>query len=151
MPKIEILDGGDNTPFIDLAKILAAIQPFAQGLDWHFVDLEPVRLVAPKTEDGDPPSWVSNLFQEIRENPNGVKLEWQKLEAFARHIYQTVDAILIGVRPGTHPPIAPVDLSAPEYDVVIQAIDGDVWVITSRNKDLIERVQRNFTSTKIIE
>ena len=72
------------------------------------------------------------------------------MEEFAHHIKQTIDAILIGVQPGVGAPTAPIDPNDPEYDIVIQAIDGDVWIVTSPNRALVEHVKRNFADTKII-
>src|SRR5207302_1359326 len=121
MPTIEILDKSDHMPSFDLEEVLAVVQPFSPGLEWYFVELEPVRLVASRGAEDDPPPWVSQLFQEIKKKPSGAKVEWRKVEEFAHHIKQTIDAILIGVQPGVGAPTAPIDPNDPEYDIVIQA------------------------------
>jgi len=69
MPTIEILDKSDHTPSFDLEEVLAVVQPFSPGLEWYFVELEPVRLVASRGAEDDPPHGCHNYFRKSRKNP----------------------------------------------------------------------------------
>jgi hypothetical protein len=76
MATIEVFDGNEGPLSFDLVEILAAIEPFVSGLDWYFLEFEPVAsLGVDSSSSQGPPGWVSSLYQQITKDQTVTKIE----------------------------------------------------------------------------
>jgi hypothetical protein len=153
MPTVEIrYEAGECPATFDLTDILASVEPFVDGLTWYFVEFDPVLLLgADGTPNTVPPSWVSSLWREIEKGESHVKVEWQTLREFARHVAQTNMALLVGLDSSQELPPEPLDLNSPHLAIVIQALDAHMWAITTRSAQLIKAIKAQFQKAKIVE
>jgi hypothetical protein len=151
MSTVEIHDEDERGILaFDLTNIADVVEPFATNLDWYVVEFEPVGLIG-SNNSADPPLWVAALYKRLKTESHSVKIEWSTLKQFAHYIKQTIDMTLIGVLPGGTQPTVPIDINDLKYEIVIQAIDTSLWAVTSRNRDLLERIKNSFKETRIID
>jgi hypothetical protein len=151
MPTLEIYRS-DEGPDLDLTRILVAIEPFASSLSWYLIEFDPVMFVGGDGLRETPhPEWVLSLWHKIRSGRDTTRVEWRQLMDFARHVGQTDMALLIGIEPSEIPPHEPIDLNSPDFAVVIQALDGNIWAVTTRNVGLIEAFKAQFTTAREVE
>lgn len=150
MPTIEIFQGRGASSF-DLSEILALIEPFTDGLEWYAFEFEPTFLLGKDgTNKQAPPEWVLTLWHRIEEAENGIKVDFQEMKKFATYVGQTINALFIAIGSGGTPPVEPIDLNSPQYDIVVQAFDATLWAVTSHDQTLIETIEKHFTDTKIV-
>ena len=150
MPTLEI--HLDQSPDFDLAAILDTLdEPSARRLQWYLVDFVPGLLVGPDgTRNTDPPDWVPSLWRAV-DGGEPAEMDWDKLRRFARFVGQTDLALLIGVEPGKALPSEPIDLNDGTLAIVVQALDGYLWVITTQDASVIEAIQTHFPKAKSVE
>ncbi len=149
MPTIEISDQGQAALSFDLIDILTVIEPFSLGLEWYFMEFELGSFVGADQQNVRPS--VIALWDRIQESKNGIRISWQELKDFARNVRQTDMALLLALRPGNEPPMEPLDLNSQQFDIVVQAVDFSFWAVTTRNDELIARLNDHFKSTQIVE
>jgi len=149
MPTLEI--HLEQSPDFDLATILDALEPSACRMHWYFVEFVPELLVGEDgTRNTDPPDWVPLLWREIEVGNKPTILAWDKVRQFARFVLQTDLALLIGLDSGQAPP-EPIDLNDPNLALVVQALDGYLWAITTQDASVIKTVQNRFPNAQIVE
>lgn len=149
MPTLEIYR--DEKHDFDLARVLDAIEPLARRLNWYVVEFVPVFFVGQDgTHNTPPPDWVPPFWRQIQGTDNPTKVAWARLRAFAGFVGQTDIALMVGLDTRKAPPREPIDVNDPQFAVVIQALDGNIWSITTRNASLIKSIRAQFPNAKTV-
>jgi hypothetical protein len=133
-----------------LGDFLSVIEPFRGSLAWYLIEFDPgVLLSEDGSSDHPPPGWVSTIWQVVRSNPEGLKLEWDDLKRFSKYVRQTDNLFLVAAPQGETPPLEPIDPNDPRWTLVLQAVDSTFWAITTRNQQLLDKVRSTFPQSKL--
>lgn len=147
MPKIEIKDkAASGLLAIGLTDILNIIGDEGNGLYWAILDLE---------ARGDLASLGTSMLdleQKIAVAPQGLIVNWDKLNAFAHAFDEVINGIFLGVKKTSYvPKLEPhVDLYS-QSEFVIEAIDSSLWSVFSKDEKVIQQLQAKFHDIKLIE
>jgi hypothetical protein len=96
---------------------------------------------------GVPPSGMTmaEFEKAARSIPGGYCFSWPDLKAFARHLDQTYDCLIVAVESKND--LAPIELNANKFDrcqIVLQALDSTKWSIGTNSKLVMEEFTKHF-------
>lgn len=145
MRGIEISDSKNGYLTVRLNDIQNALASYAKNFSWLIFDLEAVGDLGPNRN-------MLTLESEIRDSPNGYKIEWDELLELASLMSDVINTRIEGTSVDHEVP--PPDFAqpvAPLKRLKILMIDSSVWIVCSTDDAILAALEKRFTETRHIE
>jgi hypothetical protein len=143
MTRVEIYDLNESGVLaFDLVDVLRAIEPW-RDLEWRVLELE----ATGELKNGKS---ITALETSIAESSHGLQFKWEELMSLALNITQTINATIVGLQPGSRPPVFPIQASE-GLEIVVEAFDTTLWAVSTRLTEVVDRIRTTFTKTKVLE
>ena len=89
-----------------------------------------------------------DLENSIPSSEHGRKLTLNNLQKIADRLFQTINAVLVGITPGQPPPRLPIQTDYQGGFIIIEAIDSSLWAVSSNEPTVINALRHRFRNTK---
>jgi len=145
MRGIEITDNKNGYLTVSLKDILNALANYAKSFSWTIFYLEAVGDLGPNRN-------MLSLESEIRNSPNGLKIQWDELLELASLMSEVTNTRIEGksVTNGT-PAADSAGLTEPLTRLKILMIDSSVWIVCSTDDEILATIEKRFMETKHTE
>jgi hypothetical protein len=122
-------------------QVFSFLDLWARNLEWTVYELDGIGSMISGEGLGE--------FRE-RLTPSGVRIAWRDLMESAVFFEDLYDALIIGfsATPPEASQVSPRGLIS-TADLAVELVDSSAWVIHSKNKKMIARLERRFGSSHV--
>jgi hypothetical protein len=127
----------------ELVHILNLLSPEADLLCWSVLELQ-----AEAKSELEGGLGMLELEATIAESPKGLVLTWEELKYLASQFFQVFDAVIVGCRDEEAIPVLDPNVDLTEScEIVVVMFDSSFWEISSRNVQILNRLEQTFEET----
>ena len=131
---------------VQMPDVLSLLSPDAYALQWRILDLGEVIYEY---------RWDLNMpfiEQSVFDSPQGMRMSFQDLEAFADRTRQVIDGLFVGcTQSGLAPRRSDSDARILERaDMLAAAIDSSFWLVAAP-EEVLARVESSFKQVVTVE
>jgi hypothetical protein len=139
---IEIKANVNQKNEITLYKLLEQIESIGKQLFWSLLDFKGIGNLSINES-------IIKFSKEIANLSNGMIFTWEDLVKFSNEIDQVLWMTLIGDRKEENLKRLPIEELYLSNDLVISMLDGDLWILYSKNSRVVDILEKCFEDVKI--
>lgn len=126
-----------------LIDVLAALEPCSTDLQWYCMELDSCSLYGPNGELRS--QAIQDVCNEIKRSHAGVLLSWERAESLARDLHLEDMVLFIATKPEFPPPLWPLNLASPLFEITIQTAENESLYVMTRNEMIITRLLKSLS------